>query len=156
MGSVVLCAQALTHARVPIVKFTDPVTRISCDICVNSKLLHDYSQVDPRLRQLAFLVKHWAKCRQVNETYRGTLSSYAYVFLPISLCCLIFSASSKCVMCCANSNSLVHFKFCYWFGWMQICPNVHTLPSATQTSNPALPAGKCRPFNAPMLSRRDL
>jgi DNA polymerase sigma len=105
MGSVVLCAQALTHARVPIVKFTDPVTRISCDICVNnmlavvnSKLLHDYSQVDPRLRQLAFLVKHWAKCRQVNETYRGTLSSYAYVFLPISLCCLIFSSSSKCVM----------------------------------------------------------
>jgi DNA polymerase sigma len=44
---------------------------------VNSKLLHDYSQVDPRLRQLAFLVKHWAKQRQVNETYRGTLSSYA-------------------------------------------------------------------------------
>ncbi|CAM6059569.1 unnamed protein product [Sphagnum tenellum] len=82
--------QALTHARVPIVKFTDPVTRISCDICVNnmlavvnSKLLHDYSQVDPRLRQLAFLVKHWAKCRQVNETYRGTLSSYAYVLMCI-------------------------------------------------------------------------
>jgi DNA polymerase sigma len=76
--------QALPHARVPIVKFTDPDTGINCDICVNnmlavvnSKLLHDYSQVDPRLRQLAFLVKHWAKQRQVNETYRGTLSSYA-------------------------------------------------------------------------------
>lgn len=79
-------SQALTHARVPIVKFTDPTTGISCDICVNnmlavvnSKLLHDYSRVDVRLRQLAFLVKHWAKRRQVNETYRGTLSSYAYV-----------------------------------------------------------------------------
>lgn len=65
-------------------KFTDPESGINCDICVNnmlavanSKLLHDYSQVDPRLRQLAFLVKHWAKQRQVNETYRGTLSSYA-------------------------------------------------------------------------------
>lgn len=82
--------QALTHARVPIVKFTDPDTGINCDICVNnmlavvnSKLLHDYSQVDPRLRQLAFLVKHWAKQRQVNETYRGTLSSYAYVLMCI-------------------------------------------------------------------------
>ena len=44
---------------------------------VNTKLLRDYAQIDVRLRQLAFLVKHWAKCRQVNETYRGTLSSYA-------------------------------------------------------------------------------
>ncbi|BBN19998.1 non-canonical poly(A) RNA polymerase PAPD5/7 [Marchantia polymorpha subsp. ruderalis] len=82
--------QALTHARVPIVKFTESTTGISCDICVNnmlavvnSKLLHDYSQIDVRLRQLAFLVKHWAKRRQVNETYRGTLSSYAYVLMCI-------------------------------------------------------------------------
>ncbi|KAJ7557051.1 hypothetical protein O6H91_05G109900 [Diphasiastrum complanatum] len=82
--------QALTHARVPVVKFTDPVTGISCDICVNnmlavvnSKLLHDYSKIDVRLRQLAFMVKHWAKRRQVNETYRGTLSSYAYVMMCI-------------------------------------------------------------------------
>jgi DNA polymerase sigma len=29
------------------------------------------------LLQLAFLVKHWAKQRGVNEAYRGTLSSYA-------------------------------------------------------------------------------
>ncbi|KAJ7513911.1 hypothetical protein O6H91_23G048900 [Diphasiastrum complanatum] len=82
--------QALTHARVPIVKFTDSVTGISCDICVNNmlavvntKLLRDYAKIDVRLRQLAFIVKHWAKCRQVNETYRGTLSSYAYVLMCI-------------------------------------------------------------------------
>ncbi|KAH7440008.1 hypothetical protein KP509_04G087500 [Ceratopteris richardii] len=82
--------QALTHARVPIVKYSDPKTGISCDVCVNNmlavvntKLLHDYAQIDVRLRQLAFIVKHWAKCRQVNETYRGTLSSYAYVLMCI-------------------------------------------------------------------------
>ncbi|CAN6481051.1 unnamed protein product [Victoria cruziana] len=82
--------QALTRARVPIVKLMDPVTEISCDICVNNalavvntKLLHDYAQIDIRLRQLAFIVKHWAKSRQVNETYRGTLSSYAYVIMCI-------------------------------------------------------------------------
>ncbi|ERM96556.1 UTP:RNA uridylyltransferase 1 [Amborella trichopoda] len=82
--------QALTHARVPIVKLMDPGTGISCDICinnvlavVNTKLLHDYAQIDVRLRQLAFIVKHWAKSRQVNETYRGTLSSYAYVLMCI-------------------------------------------------------------------------
>ncbi|KAJ6831424.1 UTP:RNA uridylyltransferase 1 isoform X2 [Iris pallida] len=82
--------QALTHARVPIVKMMDPVTGIACDICinnllavVNTKLLRDYAQIDERLRQLAFIVKHWAKSRGVNETYKGTLSSYAYVLMCI-------------------------------------------------------------------------
>ncbi|TKY63784.1 Poly(A) RNA polymerase cid13 [Spatholobus suberectus] len=36
-----------------------------------------------RLRQLAFIIKHWAKSRGVNETYHGTLSSYAYVLMCI-------------------------------------------------------------------------
>ncbi|GAV76666.1 PAP_assoc domain-containing protein [Cephalotus follicularis] len=82
--------QALARARVPIVKLMDPVTGISCDICinnvlavVNTKLLRDYAQIDERLRQLAYIVKHWAKSRGVNETYRGTLSSYAYVIMCI-------------------------------------------------------------------------
>ncbi|XP_043716193.1 UTP:RNA uridylyltransferase 1-like [Telopea speciosissima] len=82
--------QALTRARVPIVKLMDPTTGISCDICinnvlavVNTKLLRDYAQIDVRLRQLAFIVKHWAKSRGVNETYQGTLSSYAYVLMCI-------------------------------------------------------------------------
>ncbi|GFY99593.1 nucleotidyltransferase family protein [Actinidia rufa] len=82
--------QALTRARVPIVKLKDPVTGISCDICinnvlavVNSKLLRDYAKIDVRLQQLAFIVKHWAKSRRVNETFKGTLSSYAYVLMCI-------------------------------------------------------------------------
>ncbi|KAE8725980.1 Nucleotidyltransferase family protein isoform 2 [Hibiscus syriacus] len=82
--------QALTRARVPIVKLMDPATGISCDICinnvlavVNTKLLCDYAKIDARLRQLAFVVKHWAKYRVVNATYQGTLSSYAYVLMCI-------------------------------------------------------------------------
>ncbi|XP_072988802.1 uncharacterized protein [Typha latifolia] len=82
--------QALTRARVPIVKLMDPVTGLSCDICINNllavantKLLRDYAKIDRRLRQLAFIVKHWAKSRRVNETYQGTLSSYAYVIMCI-------------------------------------------------------------------------
>ncbi|XBJ23743.1 hypothetical protein VPH35_001797 [Triticum aestivum] len=84
--------QALTRARVPIVKLMDPDTGLSCDICVNNllavvntKLLRDYAQIDQRLRQLAFIVKHWAKSRRVNETYQGTLSSYSYVIMCIHL-----------------------------------------------------------------------
>ncbi|VAH03820.1 unnamed protein product [Triticum turgidum subsp. durum] len=83
---------ALTRARVPIVKLMDPDTGLSCDICVNNllavvntKLLRDYAQIDQRLRQLAFIVKHWAKSRRVNETYQGTLSSYSYVIMCIHL-----------------------------------------------------------------------
>uniref|UniRef100_K4A6R3 Poly(A) RNA polymerase mitochondrial-like central palm domain-containing protein n=1 Tax=Setaria italica TaxID=4555 RepID=K4A6R3_SETIT len=84
--------QPLTRARVPIVKLMDPETGLSCDICVNNllavintKLLRDYAQIDIRLRQLAFIVKHWAKSRRVNEAYQGTLSSYAYVIMCIHL-----------------------------------------------------------------------
>eukprot|EP00898_Chlorokybus_atmophyticus_P004171 jgi/Chlat1/4755/Chrsp308S04724 len=82
--------QALTHARVPIVKFKDPQSGVACDICVNNllavantRLLYTYASLDPRLKQLALIVKHWAKRRQINETYRGTLSSYAYVLMCI-------------------------------------------------------------------------
>ncbi|KAJ1277617.1 hypothetical protein BS78_04G017100 [Paspalum vaginatum] len=83
--------EAITGARVPIVRMTDPASGFSCDICINNllavantKLLKDYAQLDQRLLQLAFLVKHWAKQRRVNETYRGTLSSYAYVLMCIN------------------------------------------------------------------------
>ena len=50
---------------------------------VNTKLLRDYMEVDGRLLKLAFIVKHWAKRRQVNDSYRGTLSSYCYVLMCI-------------------------------------------------------------------------
>lgn len=76
--------QAITNAQVPIVKMRDPQTGISCDICINNllvvantKLLRDYARIDDRLHQLAFIVKHWARLREVNKTYGGTLSSYA-------------------------------------------------------------------------------
>ncbi|CAL5382841.1 unnamed protein product [Camellia sinensis] len=88
--NVLTAVHALTRARVPIVKLMDPATAISCDICinnvlaiVNTKLLWDYAQIDVRLRQLALIVKHWAKSRGVNATYQGTLSSYAYVLMCI-------------------------------------------------------------------------
>mmetsp|Transcript_130 Transcript_130/g.427 ORF Transcript_130/g.427 Transcript_130/m.427 type:complete len:505 (+) Transcript_130:1226-2740(+) len=82
----------LAHARVPLVKYVDPRTGCASDICINNrvavantKMLCDYARIDSRLRQLAFAVKHWARARKVNETYRGTLSSYAYVLMCIHL-----------------------------------------------------------------------
>eukprot|EP01080_Neovahlkampfia_damariscottae_P007745 gene7745-12215_t len=80
----------LLNARIPIVKFKDPVTEIGCDICVNNllavhntQLLKSYSLFDERFKQLVYIVKYWSKLRNLNEPYQGTLSSYAYVLLII-------------------------------------------------------------------------
>ena len=35
---------------------------------VNTRLLKDYTAIDPRLRQLAFVIKYWAKQRKVNHS----------------------------------------------------------------------------------------
>lgn len=40
-----------------------------------------YSRVDPRVRQLAYVVKYWARRRHINNASEGTLSSYAYILL---------------------------------------------------------------------------
>jgi len=82
--------QELLRARVPIVKLLDPKSGFNVDICVNNKLarhntrlIYKYMMMDRRARYLALLIKYWAKRRAINETYRGTLSSYAYVLLVI-------------------------------------------------------------------------
>ncbi len=50
----------------------------------NTRLLADYAKVDPRVRQLGYVVKHWAKKRAINEPYHGTLSSYAFLLMVIN------------------------------------------------------------------------
>nr|KJB41162.1 hypothetical protein B456_007G093300 [Gossypium raimondii] len=107
--------QALTRARVPIVKLMDPLTGISCDICVNNvlavvntRLLRDYAKIDVRLRQLAFIVKHWAKSRGVNATYQGTLSSYAYVLMCIHFLQQRRPAILPCLQVWNGDNLLCH------------------------------------------------
>lgn len=80
----------LAGARVPVVKFAIPGTATKVDVTinnslplVNTRLIRAYADIDSRLKQLIFLVKHWAKQRQINDAYRGTLSSYAYCMLAI-------------------------------------------------------------------------
>ncbi|GAX84867.1 hypothetical protein CEUSTIGMA_g12288.t1 [Chlamydomonas eustigma] len=82
--------KAISHARVPVCKakcegISFDVTVNNMLALVNTKMLKDYTDLDPRLRQLVFLVKWWAKRRRVNDSYRGTLSSYAYVLMCINL-----------------------------------------------------------------------
>lgn len=84
----------LSRARVPIIKLKDSVTGLSCDIGVNNalalyntKLLKVYGEIryneSPIVVQLALLVKFWAKQRELNDPYWGTLSSYCYLMMVI-------------------------------------------------------------------------
>jgi len=81
---------ALPKARVPIVKFHSSQYGYEADCGINnllaienSQLIRAYMTADVRARQLVFIIKHWAKQRKINDPFRGTLSSYAYVLMTI-------------------------------------------------------------------------
>ena len=79
-------------ARIPIVQFIDKASGVRCDMSfgnslaiTNTLLLRTYSEIDPRIRPLAYIVKHWVQSRHINSPADGTLSSYGYV-----ICLLYF------------------------------------------------------------------
>lgn len=80
----------LLDARVPVIKMQDPVSKLQVDVCINNilavkntQLLKAYVDLDERFRYVCILVKLWAKRRELNDAYTGTLSSYAYTLLVI-------------------------------------------------------------------------
>jgi predicted nucleotidyltransferase len=78
--------QPLLTARVPIIEFMEPETGLHCDVAyhnslalANTAMLRLYGEIDIRVRQMAYLIKHWAKVRNINSPQQGTLGSYGYV-----------------------------------------------------------------------------
>ena len=78
-------------ARIPIVQFVDRTSGAHCDLSFsnslavsNTLLLRTYSEIDPRIRPLAYIIKHWARARHINSPADGTLSSYGYVICLLS------------------------------------------------------------------------
>ena len=62
------------HAKVPIVKIWDPELKLACDMNVNNtsalnntRMIKTYVQIDPRVRPLAMIVKHWTRRRVLND-----------------------------------------------------------------------------------------
>ena len=49
----------------------------------NTRLLREYCLYDPRVAQVGVFVKTWAKTRDINTPYYGTLSSYGYVLMTL-------------------------------------------------------------------------
>ncbi|OAL22078.1 hypothetical protein AYO22_07438 [Fonsecaea multimorphosa] len=63
---------------------------IQCDINFsnfvalhNSSMLRLYQSFDPRVREVGVFVKIWAKTRDINTPYRGTLSSYGWILMVL-------------------------------------------------------------------------
>jgi len=64
----------VSTAKVPIVKVWDPELGLACDMNVNNtlalentRMIKTYVQIDPRVRPLAMIVKHWTRRRMVND-----------------------------------------------------------------------------------------
>jgi DNA polymerase sigma len=71
----------VSSAKVPIVKVWDPELQIACDMNVNNpialentELIRAYVGLDPRVRPLAMIIKHWAKKRILNDAGMSTLA----------------------------------------------------------------------------------
>ncbi|KAF9430874.1 hypothetical protein BGZ76_000676 [Entomortierella beljakovae] len=82
--------QPITGARVPIVKFIDPSTKINCDLNTNhslgihnSELIRCYTLIDDRVRPLLYNIKAIVKKHRINDSSQSWLSSYAYVMMAI-------------------------------------------------------------------------
>ncbi|KAK5227494.1 hypothetical protein LTR47_008772 [Exophiala xenobiotica] len=94
--------QAMADLTVKDLSSANPATRgnpnldfagdcgIQCDINFtnfvalhNSALLRLYQGFDPRVGEVGTFVKIWAKARDINTPYRGTLSSYAYIMMVL-------------------------------------------------------------------------
>lgn len=64
----------VSTAKVPIVKIFDPELKLFCDMNVNNplalentRMIKTYVEIDPRVRPLAMIIKHWTKSRVVND-----------------------------------------------------------------------------------------
>ncbi|KAJ1667724.1 hypothetical protein IW140_001218 [Coemansia sp. RSA 1813] len=80
------------QARVPIVKAWDPELRVASDININStialhntRMIQTFVAIDSRVRPFVMAVKHWTKCRELNDAaFGGTLSPYAWVNVALN------------------------------------------------------------------------
>jgi len=79
------------HIKHPLVDLHIPPLGITISFSVNnrlgainSKLLEIYSNLDPRCKMLALLVKIWAKIHKINSAKVQFLSSYAYNLMVIN------------------------------------------------------------------------
>ncbi|XP_059090184.1 terminal uridylyltransferase 7-like [Tigriopus californicus] len=79
---------AITTAKVPIIKFEHARSRLAGDISLynvlaqeNTAMLRCYSTIDSRVKILGYMVKLFARTCDIGDASRGSLSSYAYILM---------------------------------------------------------------------------
>eukprot|EP01134_Creolimax_fragrantissima_P006047 CFRG6047T1 len=80
----------VTHARVPIVKFTEKTTGVDVDISFNQEggvttvaMVKSYIRQYPCLFPLTVLMKHFLSQRKLNEPFNGGVGSYALTLMVL-------------------------------------------------------------------------
>ncbi|XP_006006033.1 terminal uridylyltransferase 4 isoform X1 [Latimeria chalumnae] len=80
----------ITTAKVPIVKFKHRDSDLEGDISLyntlaqhNTRMLATYAAIDPRVQYLGYTMKVFAKCCDIGDASRGSLSSYAYILMVL-------------------------------------------------------------------------
>ncbi|TID22594.1 hypothetical protein CANINC_003254 [Pichia inconspicua] len=81
----------IAKAKVPIIKFVDPTTRIHIDISFErsngltaAKLIIDWLRKTPGLRELVLIVKQFLAVRKLNEVHVGGLGGFSIICLCYS------------------------------------------------------------------------
>lgn len=80
--------EVIAHAKVPIIKFVDPLTNIHIDVSfertngiVAAKKIRKWLDSMPGLRELVLIVKQFLRSRRLNNVHVGGLGGYATIIL---------------------------------------------------------------------------
>lgn len=102
----VVCISA---AKVPIVKIWDPELGLACDMNVNNtvalentRMVRIYVETDPRVRQLAMMIKYWTRRRIVNDAGRTSH------FFFCRLLCALLRVCANCSYSLWRYSKLLH------------------------------------------------
>ncbi|XP_071499153.1 poly(A) RNA polymerase, mitochondrial-like [Diadema antillarum] len=83
----------ILRARCPLVKFKHQATGLACDLTgdnrialKSSEMLYIYGRLDPRVRPLVFMVRHWARLNGITHSNPG----YWITNYPLTLLVLFF------------------------------------------------------------------
>ncbi|KAI9282165.1 hypothetical protein BY458DRAFT_497389 [Sporodiniella umbellata] len=111
--------EPVCNALVPICRFYDPVTEVSCDLSVqntlglkNTQLIHEYVRLDARVEPFLIAIKHFVKQKNINKTIQGTMSSYAYIIL--ALCFLMQIEDKPLLPCLQKLPGDCEVESCHW------------------------------------------
>ncbi|KAI8069217.1 hypothetical protein BC940DRAFT_298185 [Gongronella butleri] len=101
--------QVISRATVPVIKFTDKLTRIKVDIIVNSmsgvsaaSYLNKELKRHPGMAELTLIVKHLLALRNLNEVYTGGMGGYGLSCMVLSFLQMHPKVSNNSIDPCTN------------------------------------------------------